>query len=91
MSALLYWGISFTCGLALARVRQRGAEILARYGGKGMRVQRRLGIEAVSDVMTRVEPARVDGILANEEAMLCALASKPWSAEWVVKATSSSI
>ena len=51
----------------LARVAAaRGAEILARYGGKGMRVQRRRSIEAVSDVMTRVEPARVDGILANE-------------------------
>ena len=50
----------------LARVAAARGQRCARYGGKGMRVQRRRGIEAVSDVMTRVEPARLDGILANE-------------------------
>lgn len=51
----------------LARVAaSRGAEVLARYGGKGMRVQRRCGVEAVSDVMSRIEPRLVDDVLARE-------------------------
>lgn len=44
----------------------RGADAYVRYGGKGMRVQRRRGVAAARDVMTRVGPDLVEGVLARD-------------------------
>ena len=62
MGHLVYLRFGLIARLAAAR----GADIFARYGGKGMRLQRRRGLADACDVMTRVEPALVDNILANE-------------------------
>ena len=43
-----------------------GAEVAARYGGKGMRVQLRNNVTGVTDVMTRIKPSMVDKILFTE-------------------------
>ena len=51
----------------LARLSAKyGADVYARSGGKGVRLQLRRGIAAVSDVITRVSPDLVDSVLARD-------------------------
>lgn len=62
MGHLVYLRFGMLARLAAAG----GAEIYARYGGKGMRVQRRRNVSDASDVMTRISPKLVDQVLDAE-------------------------
>ena len=62
MGHLVYLRFGILARLAAAQ----GADIYARYGGKGMRIQRRRGVEAASDVMTRIIPGHIDRVLKEE-------------------------
>ena len=53
-------------GILARLAAAQGADIYTRYGGKGMRIQRRWGVEAASDVMTRIIPGHIDRALREE-------------------------
>jgi len=51
----------------LARMAgNRGAAVYARYGGKGMRIQKRTDLEGARDVICRITPDLVDAALAAD-------------------------
>jgi len=48
----------------LARMAAKaGCSVYTRFGGKGMRIQRREGLDAVMDVIFRVHPSEVDALI----------------------------
>jgi hypothetical protein len=53
-------------GLLARLSAEHGADVYARSGGKGMRIQRRRDLAAVSDVITRVSADLVDRVLAGD-------------------------
>jgi len=58
----------------LARMAAKaGRPVYTRFGGKGMRIQRREGLEAVMDVIFRVRPQEVDGLSAADDGRAAAL------------------
>jgi hypothetical protein len=59
---LVYLRFGILARLAAAQ----GACIYACYGGKGMRIQRRWGVEAPSDVMNRIITGQIDRVLREE-------------------------
>ena len=59
---LVYLRFGILARLAAAQ----GADIYTRYGGKGMRIQRRWGVEAASDVMSKIITGHIDRVLREE-------------------------
>ena len=53
-------------GLLARLSAEYGVDVYALSGGKGMRIQRRRGMAAVSDVITRISPDLVDRVLARD-------------------------
>ena len=50
----------------LARMAAKaGSSVYTRFGGKGMRIQRREGLDKVMDVIFRVQPDDVDALTAD--------------------------
>ena len=53
-------------GVLARMAAQAGCAVYTRFGGKGMRIQRREGLDAVMDVIFRVRPEEVDRLLTTE-------------------------